>query len=85
MNAVFLCMGAKDLMMMMMMMSTHSRSKPAAPLQVGACVPAESLRMSPVDAMFVRMGAKDSIMTGQSTFYIELAETAAMLQKATAR
>eukprot|EP00798_Chlamydomonas_sp_ICE-L_P022857 gene22857-30030_t len=53
--------------------------------QVGACVPAESLRLSPVDAVFVRMGAKDSIMTGQSTFYIELAETAAMLLRATPR
>ncbi|KXZ50845.1 hypothetical protein GPECTOR_15g531 [Gonium pectorale] len=51
--------------------------------QVGACVPAESLTLSPVDALFVRMGARDSIMTGQSTFFIELAETAAMLARAT--
>jgi DNA mismatch repair ATPase MutS len=114
--------------------------------QVGAWVPAESLRLHPVDAIFVRMGAKDNIMSGewkggfegkgereggrveegresggegegggyvfrhsfrlflshthalshtsyftlssspgQSTFYVELAETAAMLHKATPR
>ncbi|KAG2424293.1 hypothetical protein HXX76_014671 [Chlamydomonas incerta] len=51
--------------------------------QVGAWVPAESLTLSPVDSLFVRMGARDSIMTGQSTFFIELAETAAMLARAT--
>ncbi|PNW83581.1 hypothetical protein CHLRE_05g235750v5 [Chlamydomonas reinhardtii] len=51
--------------------------------EVGAWVPAESLTLSPVDSLFVRMGARDSIMTGQSTFFIELAETAAMLARAT--
>ncbi|GFR46109.1 hypothetical protein Agub_g7597, partial [Astrephomene gubernaculifera] len=51
--------------------------------QVGAFVPAESLVLSPADAIFVRMGARDSILTGQSTFFIELAETAAMLARAT--
>ncbi|KAF5838281.1 muts domain V-domain-containing protein [Dunaliella salina] len=53
--------------------------------QIGGCVPADSLTLSPVDAIFVRMGAKDHIMTGQSTFFVELAETAAMLHKATSR
>lgn len=52
-------------------------------LQVGAWVPADSLELTPVDAIFVRMGAKDSIMTGQSTFFVELSETAAMLHRAT--
>lgn len=33
--------------------------------QVGAWVPAESLELTPVDAIFVRMGARDAIMTGQ--------------------
>ena len=51
--------------------------------QVGAWVPAEALALSPADAIFVRMGAKDHIMAGQSTFYVELAETAAMLAAAT--
>ena len=34
--------------------------------QVGAWVPADSLEMTPVDAIFVRMGARDAIMTGQA-------------------
>lgn len=48
-------------------------------------MPATSLRLHPADAIFVRMGARDHIMAGQSTFYVELAETAAMLHKATPR
>ncbi|XP_068662211.1 DNA mismatch repair protein MSH6 isoform X2 [Aristolochia californica] len=48
--------------------------------QVGADVPAESFELFPVDRIFVRMGAKDHIMSGQSTFLTELSETAAMLQ-----
>ncbi|WPT16759.1 DNA mismatch repair protein MSH6 [Picochlorum sp. SENEW3] len=51
--------------------------------QIGAWVPAEHLALSPVDAVFVRMGAKDHIMLGQSTFFIELSETAAALHRAT--
>ncbi|KAG4913744.1 hypothetical protein JHK84_054200 [Glycine max] len=47
--------------------------------QVGADVPAESFDLSPVDRIFVRMGAKDNIMAGQSTFLTELSETASML------
>jgi DNA mismatch repair protein MSH6 len=34
--------------------------------QVGSWVPADSLEMTPVDAIFVRMGARDAIMTGQA-------------------
>ncbi|EIE20176.1 hypothetical protein COCSUDRAFT_18682, partial [Coccomyxa subellipsoidea C-169] len=51
--------------------------------QVGAWVPAVSLELTPVDAIFVRMGARDAIMTGQSTFLVELIETAAALNRAT--
>ncbi|GJT06519.1 DNA mismatch repair protein MSH6 [Tanacetum coccineum] len=51
--------------------------------QVGADVPAKSFKMSPVDHIFVQMGAKDHIMAGQSTFLIELLETASMLSSAT--
>ena len=51
--------------------------------QVGAWVPAQSLTLTPVDAIFVRMGAKDDVMSGQSTFFVELAETAAALNRAT--
>eukprot|EP00879_Flechtneria_rotunda_P010892 GHRR01011382.1.p1 GENE.GHRR01011382.1~~GHRR01011382.1.p1 ORF type:complete len:1038 (+),score=487.25 GHRR01011382.1:2036-5149(+) len=53
--------------------------------QVGALVPAESLELTPMDGCFVRMGARDAILSGQSTFYIEMAETAAMLSRATSR
>ncbi|XP_058109461.1 DNA mismatch repair protein MSH6-like [Magnolia sinica] len=51
--------------------------------QIGADVPAESFELSPVDQIFVRMGARDHIMAGQSTFLTELSETAAMLSSAT--
>ncbi|KAJ9171734.1 hypothetical protein P3X46_015053 [Hevea brasiliensis] len=51
--------------------------------QVGADVPAGSFELSPVDRIFVRMGAKDHIMAGQSTFLTELSETALMLSSAT--
>ncbi|CAN1353025.1 DNA mismatch repair protein MSH6 [Linum perenne] len=51
--------------------------------QIGADVPAESFELSPVDRIFVRMGAKDHIMAGQSTFLTELSETASMLSSAT--
>lgn len=50
--------------------------------QVGAWVPAQSFTLTPVDAIFVRMGAKDDMMAGQSTFFVELAETAAALNRA---
>lgn len=46
---------------------------------MGADVPAESFALNPFDRIFVRMGAKDQIMAGQSTFLTELLETAAML------
>lgn len=47
--------------------------------QVGAYVPAENFELSLVDRIFVRMGANDHIMSGQSTFLTELSETASML------
>lgn len=51
--------------------------------QVGCFVPAASCRLSPVDRIFTRIGANDNIMAGQSTFMIELQETASILQHAT--
>ena len=53
--------------------------------QVGACVPAESFRLSPADAIYVRMGAKDCLAAGQSTFFVELMETASVLRHASPR
>ena len=49
--------------------------------QVGAFVPADALEVSPADALFVRMGARDRIMLGQSTFFVELSETSAALHR----
>ena len=40
--------------------------------QAGAWVPAESLELSPVDAIFVRMGARDAIMSGQVLLWCPL-------------
>uniref|UniRef100_K3ZQ28 DNA mismatch repair protein n=1 Tax=Setaria italica TaxID=4555 RepID=K3ZQ28_SETIT len=51
--------------------------------QIGADVPAENLELSLVDRIFVRMGARDHIMSGQSTFLVELMETASVLSSAT--
>eukprot|EP00210_Caulerpa_lentillifera_P006645 g6348.t1 len=53
--------------------------------QMGALVPAESMELTPVDSIFVRMGAKDHIISGKSTFYVELSDTASMLKRATER
>jgi DNA mismatch repair protein MSH6 len=51
--------------------------------QLGCKVPAESCVMTPVDRIFTRLGASDRILAGQSTFFVELAETAAILRSAT--
>ncbi|MCO5583206.1 hypothetical protein L7F22_037114 [Adiantum nelumboides] len=51
--------------------------------QVGAHVPADQFYFSPIDRIFVRMGAKDHIMAAQSTFFVELLETSSMLISAT--
>ncbi|KAL6768798.1 MSH6 [Auxenochlorella protothecoides x Auxenochlorella symbiontica] len=51
--------------------------------QVGAWVPAASLRLTPADSLFVRMGARDRLLLGQSTFFVEMAETSAALARAT--
>merc|ERR1719491_398249 len=53
--------------------------------QIGCYVPANSCSITPVDRIFTRLGASDRILSGQSTFYVELAETAAALRGATRR
>ncbi|KAL3902271.1 MAG: hypothetical protein SGARI_005925 [Bacillariaceae sp.] len=53
--------------------------------QIGSYVPAESCQLTPVDCIFTRLGASDRILLGQSTFFVELAETAAALRGATRR
>ena len=39
--------------------------------------------MTPVDRIYTRVGASDRILAGQSTFFVELAETATILHTAT--
>jgi len=51
--------------------------------QIGAYVPAESATIGVVDRVFTRVGAQDEIYSGQSTFMVEMAETAAILHQAT--
>ncbi|KAL2605846.1 hypothetical protein AAZV13_09G150300 [Glycine max] len=51
--------------------------------QLGCYVPCESCVLSAVDIIFTRLGAKDRIMTGESTFFVECTETALVLQNAT--
>ena len=51
--------------------------------QLGCKVPADACTMTPVDRIFTRVGASDRILAGQSTFFVELAETATMLHAAT--
>ncbi|WAR00452.1 MSH6-like protein [Mya arenaria] len=51
--------------------------------QLGCYVPAEKCRLTPVDRVFTRLGANDRIMAGESTFFVELSETSAILQHAT--
>ena len=53
--------------------------------QVGVYVPATSAKLSVFDAIHTRMGARDSLHTGHSTFLIELAETQHMMTHATPR
>ena len=51
--------------------------------QLGCRVPAETCRLTPVDRIFTRVGASDRILAGQSTFFVELAETSLILKAAT--
>ncbi|CAK5052058.1 unnamed protein product [Meloidogyne enterolobii] len=51
--------------------------------QIGSMVPANSMKLTPVDRIFCRIGASDRLVAGQSTFYVELAETNIILRQAT--
>ncbi|CRG91250.1 hypothetical protein PISL3812_08298 [Talaromyces islandicus] len=53
--------------------------------QIGSYVPAESAKLGMLDAVFTRMGAFDNMLTGESTFMVELSETADILKQATPR
>jgi len=53
--------------------------------QIGSYVPADSAVITPLDAIFTRMGAHDNMVRGESTFLVELMETSRLLRLATPR
>lgn len=53
--------------------------------QIGSFVPAREAEIGIVDRIFTRVGASDNLIEGQSTFMVEMTETANLLHNATAR
>ncbi|MFQ5343467.1 MAG: DNA mismatch repair protein MutS, partial [Anaerolineae bacterium] len=53
--------------------------------QIGSFVPADQAAIGIVDRIFTRIGAQDEIAAGQSTFMVEMVETANILNNATSR
>ncbi|MFQ5594587.1 MAG: DNA mismatch repair protein MutS [Anaerolineae bacterium] len=53
--------------------------------QIGSFVPADQAAIGIVDRIFTRIGAQDEIAAGQSTFMVEMVETANILNNATGR
>jgi DNA mismatch repair protein MutS len=53
--------------------------------QMGSFVPAEAVRMGVVDKIFTRVGASDNISMGESTFMVEMNETASILNNISER
>jgi DNA mismatch repair protein MutS len=53
--------------------------------QMGAFVPAREARLGVVDRIFTRVGAQDNLARGQSTFLVEMVETANILNNVSAR
>ncbi len=53
--------------------------------QVGSFVPADSARLGIVDRIFTRVGLQDDLTAGQSTFMVEMVETAQILRNASQR
>ncbi len=52
---------------------------------IGSFVPANKVRLGPIDKIFTRIGASDDLASGRSTFMVEMTETAHILRQATAQ
>lgn len=65
--------------------STYMRQNALIALlaQIGSWVPADYLKLGVVDKIFTRVGASDDLTLGQSTFMVEMIETAYILNSAT--
>ena len=50
--------------------------------QMGCFVPASLVKLTPVDRIFTRLGSSDRILEGESTFFLEMSETASILRHA---
>ncbi|MBV8531146.1 MAG: DNA mismatch repair protein MutS, partial [Candidatus Eremiobacteraeota bacterium] len=53
--------------------------------QIGSFVPAKKMKLGLIDRIFTRIGAGDDLASGQSTFYMEMAEAANILRRSTRR
>ena len=53
--------------------------------QIGSYIPAKEAKIGVVDKVFTRIGASDDLSRGQSTFMVEMTETASILHNATSR
>ncbi|KAK9773926.1 putative DNA mismatch repair protein [Seiridium cardinale] len=53
--------------------------------QIGSFVPADAMLLTPCDGIYTRMGASDNIFSHESTFMVEVNETAQILRSATPR
>ena len=53
--------------------------------QIGSFVPAKRMRLGAIDRIFTRIGAGDDLASGQSTFFMEMAEAANILRRSTSR
>ncbi len=67
--------------------STYLRQTALLPVlaQIGSFVPAKDAKLPIVDRVFARVGASDNIARGQSTFMVEMQETANILNTASSR
>ena len=53
--------------------------------QIGSFVPVDEATIGLVDRIFTRIGAREDLASGQSTFMVEMVETAGILNNATPR